>query len=179
MSLDPVVGALLLGAFALLFGSASVHKWHDLRRFDEVFAAYGLLPRVLRPMARAVPVLESATALGLLMPATHRPAALGAMLLLLGYAAAMALNLARGRRDIACGCGGPDERRPIAPFMVGRNCVLAALLGMTLLPWRSRVLQATDWATVAFGIAAATIVYLCADRLTQLVRQSRALRGLT
>jgi len=178
MTLDPVFGMLLLGAFALLFGSASLHKWRNLQRFDEVFAAYGLVPPALRPLARGVPLLESAIALGLLGSASRRIACTGGALLLLCYAAAMAVNLRRGRRDIACGCGGPDERRPIAPFMVWRNGLLALALGVTLAPWTTRSLQATDWATIAFGIAAAAAVYACVDRLGQVMRQARMLRGL-
>jgi len=55
--------------------------------------------------------------------------------LLLAYAAAIAINLQRGRRDLACGCGGPHERRPIAAWMVWGNLLLAGLLGAVLLPW--------------------------------------------
>ena len=57
------------------------------------------------------------------------------MALLLTYAIAIAINLARGRRDLDCGCAGPNERRPIAAWMVWRNVGIAILLAAVLLPW--------------------------------------------
>jgi len=42
--IDPAVGAMLAGAFALLFVSAALDKLRSLQRFAEVFRAYRLLP---------------------------------------------------------------------------------------------------------------------------------------
>jgi hypothetical protein len=84
---------------------------------------------------------------------------------LLAYAVAIAVNLSRGRRDLACGCGGPDDRRPIAPWMVGRNVLLACLLAAVMLPWSERPLTLTDLVTIGCGTAAAALVYLSLDRL--------------
>jgi hypothetical protein len=178
VQLDPVIGILLLASCAILFASAALHKWRDTQRFAQVFAAYGLLPggASLR-LYWLVPLLESAVALGLLPSSTRAYACSAGILLLLSYAGAMALNLGRGRRDIACGCGGPDEQRPIAAWMVWRNVLLAALLASALWPWNQRALLPTDWLTIGFGIAAAVVVYLCVDRLGQVLRQARALRG--
>src|ERR1700693_2762943 len=178
MGLDPVIGMLLIVSFAILFASAAWHKWRDLRRFDEVFAAYGLLPpiRWLR-LSWTVPLLETAVALGLLWARSRACACAAGIILLLSYAGAMALNLARGRRDIACGCGGPDERRPIAAWMVWRNLLLALLLSGALWHWSRRALLLTDWGTIVFGIAAAVVVYVCVDRLGQLARRAKALQG--
>lgn len=178
MGLDPVIGMLLSASFAILFASAAWHKWRDLRRFDEVFSAYALLPRVpgLR-LSWTVPLLETAVALGLLSNISRAYAGGVGVVLLLSYAGAMALNLARGRRDIACGCGGPDERRPIAAWMVWRNLLLALLLSGALWHWSRRALLLTDWGTVVFGIAAAVVVYVCVDRLGQLARRDKALQG--
>lgn len=178
MILDPVFGAVLSGAFSLLFASAALHKWRDVRRFGEVFAAYGLVPAALAPLSVLVPALESATALGLLIGPLRRSACAAAMLLLASYAAAVAINLRRGRRDLACGCGGPYDPRPIAGYMVWRNVALIVLLGASLAPWTARPLQPVDWASIVFGIAAASVIYVCVDRLGQVMRQSRLLRGL-
>ena len=98
-------------------------------------------------------------------------------MLLLGYAGAIALNLHRGRRDIACGCGGPDQRRPIAGWMGWRNLVLALLLGIAIWPWSDRAMTWMDGVTIAFGLAAAIVVYLCVDRLGQVSARARALQG--
>jgi len=179
MSLDPVAGALIVAAFALLFASAAVQKLRDLGRFAEVFAAYAVLPPALGPgVAWAIPVLELSVALGLLS-SRARPYASGiGMLLLLAYAAAMAVNLRRGRRDIACGCGSADDRRPIAAWMSWRNLALATLLGLAPQPWNARALGFTDALTIGFALAVTVVVYLCLDRLAQVARKARPLQGL-
>ncbi|MBV8307023.1 MAG: methylamine utilization protein MauE, partial [Gammaproteobacteria bacterium] len=42
--IDPAVGALLAGAFALLFASAALHKLLDPQHFAAAFSAYELVP---------------------------------------------------------------------------------------------------------------------------------------
>jgi hypothetical protein len=178
MGLDPVFGALIAICFAVLFASAAMHKWRDLPSFDAAFAAYALLPQIPKlHLTWLLPLCETAVAAGLLARATRGASAVAGALLLLGYAGAIALNLQRGRRDIACGCGGPDQRRPIAGWMAWRNLLLALLLGLALLPWSSRTLTGMDGATIAFGAAAATVVYLCVDRLGEVSARARALQG--
>jgi Methylamine utilisation protein MauE len=178
MRLDPVFGGLIAISFAVLFASAAAHKWRNLRSFEEAFAAYALLPQIpRRHLGWLVPLCETAVAAGLLAAATRSAAALTGALLLLVYAGAIALNLQRGRRDIACGCGGPDQRRAIAGWMAWRNLLLALLLGITIWPWSDRALNWMDASTVAFGLAAAIVVYLCIDRLGQVAARARALQG--
>jgi len=166
MSIDPAIAALIVTCIALLFGGAAIHKFRDLRRFDEIFAAYGLLPLAARlRLSRAVPLLEALVAAGLLPDATRLAAACVGIVLLLAYAGAITVNLLRGRRELACGCGGPDDRRPIAPWMVWRNVLFAAMLSTVMLPWSQRPLALTDMVTIGFGTAACSLVYLCLDRL--------------
>src|SRR5580704_9206752 len=161
MMLDPAVGLLLVATFALLFGSAAVHKLRDWRRFDEIFSAYGVVPAVARwRLSWLVPAVELAVAVGLLVDASRLYAVVVGSVLLLAYASAIGINLRRGRRDLACGCGGPDERRPIAPWMVWRNIVLALGLASTLVQWTGRPLVLTDAVTVTFGLGTLALIYL-------------------
>ncbi len=177
MRLDPVIATMLLAAFVILFASAALHKWRHLTRFEEVFVAYALVPAPGHRLSRLVPLLETAVAAGLLPAVTRPSACVAGVLLLLCYAGAMALNLLRGRRHIACGCGGPDDRRTIAAFMIWRNLLLALLLAAALLQSSERALTPTDWITAVCGVAAAVTVYLCTDRLGQVAQQARLLRG--
>ena len=163
--LDPAAGLLLVGCFALLFASAAAQKLRDLAHFTEVLRAYRVLPEGAVRLAPLAALAELAVAAGLLTPATRSAAALAGAALLLGYAAAIAINLGRGRRDLACGCGAPGDARPIAPWMVARNLVLGLLLAMTLLAWRTRALLPTDGLTVGAGSAVAALLYVCLDRL--------------
>jgi hypothetical protein len=164
--LDPAIGGLIVGCFALLFLSAASHKLRDLRQFAEVFAAYGIAPALNRwQLSRLVPVLEIGVAAGLVTPLARGVAVVLGAGLLLSYALAIAVNLRAGRIAIACGCGGLDERRPIAAWMVWRNLLLAVVFGVALLPWSARALEWTDAATVGFGLAAMAALYSCAERL--------------
>jgi hypothetical protein len=163
--IDPAVGALLTGAFALLFASAAFHKLLDLGRFAAAFRAYEVLPGALSRVALLVPPIELAIAAALLAPRSRTSAALAGAVLLLAYAVAIGVNLGRGRRGLDCGCGGPRERRPIGPWMVWRNIVLAALLAAVLLPWAPRALGAADALTIGAGTAVAALLYMCVDAL--------------
>jgi len=173
--LDPAVASLLAAAFTLLFAAAALHKLRAPRRFAEVFTAYRILPPALAPLAVLVPLLELSLAVALLMiRARHTAAAMGALLLGL-YAAAIALNLARGRRELSCGCGGPNDRRPIAPWMVVRNVLLAAGLAALLLPQGTRAFEAADVLTVGAGTAVAALLYMSLDQLLARVAPRGAL----
>lgn len=177
--LDPAIGLTVVGCFALLFASAALHKLRNVAHFGQVVRAYRLLPETLAlAAAGAVPALELAVAIALLSAMTRAAAALAGMVLLLGYGAAIAANLARGRRDLACGCGGAQDSRPIAPWMVVRNLLLGVLLAGLLVPWKSRALLATDALTVAAGIAVAALLYASLDRLlATLAARPAALRS--
>ena len=176
MTLDPVAGLLLVAAFMILFASAALHKLRHFEQFETAFAAYDLLPGLTRRYgARAVPWLELAVALGLTARSSRALAAVGGIVLLLGYALAMAINLRRGRYGLACGCGGADEERPIAAWMVWRNALLALFLGTMLWPWGTRALSLIDGLTVACGAAAIVVVYLSLDELGRVLSRARDL----
>jgi hypothetical protein len=176
--LDPAIGALIVGCFALLFASAALYKLREPARFAQVLRAYRVLPEGAARLAPAVPVLELAVAMGLLITVTRAPAAFTGVALLTSYAAAIAVNLGRGRRDLACGCGGAQDARPIAPWMVARNLLLGLALAVTLLSWKSRPLLATDALTVGAGMAVAALLYASLDRLLgSLGARTAALRG--
>ena len=176
--LDPVIGILIVACFATLFASAAIHKFRDLTRFDAVFEAYGLPSLYTRLRAsRVIPVLEMMIALGLLGGAARGYAVAAGVILLIAYAAAIALNLWRGRRDIACGCGATDEERPIATWMVWRNVMLASLLGAALWPWAPRQLVVTDALTIAGGVSALVLLYLACERLFSAAARAQALRS--
>lgn len=176
--LDPAVGVLLLACFALLFASSAVHKLRDPAHFAEVLRAYEVLPAGALRLAPLVPLAELTVAAGLVAGATRFGAGLGGAALLVAYAGAIGVNLRRGRRDLACGCGGADDARPIAPWMVGRNLMLALLLALALVPWKTRPLLPVDALTVGGGVAVATLLYVSLDQLLgRTAARTAALRG--
>jgi hypothetical protein len=176
--LDPVIGVLIIACLALLLASAALHKLRDLRRFTEILRAYRLLPAGAERLAPLVPLTELALAVGLLITPLRALAISLGIVLLLGYAAAIAVNLARGRRDLDCGCGAGDAARPIAPWMIARNLVLVLLLTVSLTPWQLRPLSPTDALTVGAGLAVAALLYESLDRLLgRLGPRTALLRG--
>ncbi|MGW8201948.1 MauE/DoxX family redox-associated membrane protein [Sphingomonas bisphenolicum] len=144
-------------AIGLLFLAGGVDQWRHRALLPGVIANYRLLPRrLIMPVARLLPVVEVATGAALLIGLRPWPALLGIALLLL-FAGAMAINIARGRGHIDCGCGHGALRHPIGWPLVVRNGALAALLALRLpVP---PVFGAIDIATaLASGVA---ITLLC------------------
>jgi hypothetical protein len=164
--LDPVAGYTIVCGVALLFALAGSHKLRNPAQFTETFSAYDVLPGPLALLAaRLIPALEIAVALALPWAFCRPWAPLAAMGFLIAYAAGISLNLARGRRELDCGCGAAGNRRSIAPWMVWRNLILALALAAAALPWSARTLTGLDLATVIGALAAAALLYAAVDRL--------------
>ena len=179
--LDPGIGMLISAALALLFLSAAWHKLRARAEFEAVLAAYRLFPSFLVPaLSWLTPAAEVTIATGLLIGPTRWLAAPFGCALLLTYATSIAINLGRGRRDLDCGCAGPNDRRPIAPWMVVRNLLLAAALSAVTLRWSDRPLELTDALTIGGGLAAAAILYHAIDALFgQIMPRGLMLRRLS
>jgi hypothetical protein len=176
--LDPAPGLLVSLGIALLFAAAAAHKLRALARFAETLAAYRVVPESLaRRAAWFIPCAELAAALALLWEPRRPAFALPAVCLLLLYAGAMGVNLARGRRDLDCGCGTARQRRFIAAWMVWRNIILAAALCAVALPYSPRPVTVTDLLTIAGGLAVSAALYATVDRLLGEVAPRAALLG--
>ena len=174
--MDPVVHLLVRGGLALLFAAAAIAKLRQPRDFHGILLAYRLLPPRLVPgVARTLPWVEALLAAGLLagLPVAWALAA-G---LLLAYAAAMAINLGRGRREIDCGCGGAPQ--PLSAWLVGRNLLLgAAALAAWLVPLAQRPLGAADALTALAALLGCALLYAAGHQLLANAPRQRALREL-
>ena len=124
-------------------------------------------------VARALPLVEIAIGIGMLVPATRRPALIAVAALLAIYAGAIAINLARGRRQIDCGCGG--DAHPLSWALVVRNAVLAAMALAVSGPTTRRGFEWLDGVTLVLGLLAFYALYLMFD---ELLRQSSRLAQL-
>jgi hypothetical protein len=168
VSLDPALDLALRAGLALLFAASALAKLRDPAGFAAAVAGYRLLPeRLARPVAAAFVAAELALAGALCAPALRATAAFGAAGLLLLYAFAIAWNLARGRRDIDCGCGGPfgGGRQPLSEALVVRNLVLAAAALAGALPLGPRALGWLDLWTALAAVASASLLYVAANTL--------------
>jgi hypothetical protein len=166
VTLDPVVDLTLRALLALLFATSALAKLRDPRGFAAAVAGYRLLPAALAaPAAAGFLAAEVALAAALGLPPLRDLAALGAAALLALYGFAIAWNLARGRRDIDCGCGGPFGRTPLSEALVARNLLLVAAALALLLPAGARPLAWLDALTLAAAVGSACLLWAAAHAL--------------
>src|ERR1700682_5508746 len=113
--LDTLPQLTLALALSTLFAASTAHKLRARESWPAIVRQYRLLPEMLAaPVAALVPLTEALAAACLLWPRTRAAGALTAAALLLAYAAALAINLRRGRTSIDCGCFGLPRRHGIA-----------------------------------------------------------------
>ena len=157
--------SLILATTFLLSGVAKLRSG----RFVADLANYRILPAhaVVR-VATMVPYLEVAlAALLLTLPTSPVPVFLAAAALTI-FAAAMIVNLVRGR-TIACGCRGSDK--PISWTLAAANLILASV-ACAVASYRPEVgeLKTLDAIATAGCVAVAGL----AVRLDQQLRQIRS-----
>jgi hypothetical protein len=166
MTLDPILIIASALAVAVLLASAATHKLRAPGRFARQLADYQLLPEaLLRPIGRVIPLLELLIAFALLVPFSRAIAAVCAAALIALYASAIGINLWRGRRDIDCGCAGPDQAQPLRPILLARNAVLVALALLASSTPIVRELGFFDGFVTVAASAVALLIYAAADGL--------------
>ena len=147
---------------ALVFFSAAVAKMRNWTAFEGVIANYRLLPQfAIRPVSYLLPPIEILTAGALLAAAPHADwLAAG---LLSAFAVAMAINLARGRSHIDCGCFNSALKQQLRWPLVARNgcmvLLLAAAAGSPPAPLDSSLLRGS------LGGIAFFVLFQCANAL--------------
>jgi thiol-disulfide isomerase/thioredoxin len=129
-----VLDALLLISRLLLaavLAVAALAKLADREGTRQAVVAFGAPRSVAAPLALVLPAAELAVAVLLLPGATALAGALGALVLLLLFTAAIALNLVRGREP-ECHCFGQLHSAPAGPRALVRNGLLAMVAALTL-----------------------------------------------
>ncbi|MEM7466850.1 MAG: MauE/DoxX family redox-associated membrane protein [Pseudomonadota bacterium] len=163
---DPVVVYAARLAMGLLFGLAAIAKIRHHSVFRATLADYELVPSfLLVPAALLVVLLEVGIAVGAFFEGVASVAMLMAGGLLLLYAAAIGINLLRGRRDIDCGCTGPAVRQSLSAWLLVRNTGLAMVAGFASTIPSGRVIGLLDITLVAVIIGAAVVIYAAANQL--------------
>ena len=148
---------------AAIFAVALRHKIVAWPRFKASFAAYRIVPEALVSMvAGLLVVAESVTLVALLWLQPLGLLLAGGLLAI--YAAAIGINIGRGRRHIDCGCG--DEPTPVSLILVGRNAVLIGL-ALTAYTLQPALQELSLWAAVVAFVAALVAfgIYLAMEQL--------------
>jgi hypothetical protein len=166
VAFDPVVVHALAAAVALVLLVAAMQKLRDLPAFAAAVEQYRLLPLPLVwPVTLSLPVAEAAAGVMLLFEGTRTPGAALSFALVGFVTLAVSVNVARGRVDIDCGCGGIEGRQRLSWGLVARNAVLmAAALAAGGAP-APRALQWVDRVTEVAGMLALFAAWGCASLL--------------
>ena len=130
---------------AAVFGASGLGKLGDRAGSRQAMIDFGAPPRAAAPLAALLPLVELATAAALLFAGAAWWGALSALLLLLVFTGAIAVNLALGRRP-DCHCFGQIHSEPAGWPMVARNLVLVAVAASVLVRGRAGAgPSAVDW----------------------------------
>ncbi len=156
---EPMFGVFARGLLAAVFASAAVSKIGRAEEFHGVVRNFRIGPEAAaKPVALILPWIELAVALALLAPWTVALGAWGSAVLLVLFAAAMSVNLRRGRRAIDCGCFRAGLRQNLSWSLVARNLGLTALA--VWLAAAAPGMAAPGIFDLLFGAAAAGLAFL-------------------
>jgi hypothetical protein len=115
--------------------------------------------------SRFIGTVEASVTLALLVPAFRRAGIIAAMVILVLYALFISWHVARGRRDLECGCAGPASGLRMSPRLVYRNLLCASLGGVALLP-TVPVPDGPTKGVLSVAVAAFMVAsYLCVEQL--------------
>jgi hypothetical protein len=175
---DPVFAWIAASALAIVLLVGAGAKLAGFAVFETMLADYRLLPEAaVRPAALGVVGAELAAAATMLYAPARAAGAMTALALLVVVTVAVAVNLLRGRRDIRCGCGGPDHSQTLSWGLVARNAVLALLALLAAAPVAQRALAGVDALSIAGGTLALVGLYFAANQLLANHPRLDAMRG--
>lgn len=133
----------------VLFARAAWHKWCHAAQFRAELHAYQLLPDTLVPLAAMLLALIETLCVVLLLWLSSNSGIMLALVLLTLYTLAMAINLARGRHDIDCGCStGLSAPKKLRYWLLVRNLFLMLLAISSLSNITIALLNTSDWIMV-------------------------------
>ena len=165
-----MLDALILASrlvLAAVFAVAAVAKLADREGTRQAVVAFGAPQRLAAGLAVLLPVAELAVAVLLIPPATALAGALGALVLLVLFSGAIALNLMRGRAP-ECHCFGQLHSAPAGARTLLRNAALAGVAALAVagtlagsdpspVAWIER-LDGSELAVLVIGTATAALL---------------------
>jgi peroxiredoxin len=163
-------------ALSVVFGVASAAKFADLQGSRDTVEAFGA-PRAVASIAGTLlPIAELGVAIALLLQATSRWGAVGALLLLIVFSAGVGVALAQGRTP-DCNCFGQVSSEQISWRTIARNGVFAVVAGFaiaeapgaSLARWTSNLTAANLVAGIA--VVAGSLICVALLHFVQLSRR--------
>ncbi len=176
MTIDPSVALACRLLGALIFATAAAGKLRHRHELAGVVANYRLLPEPLAATAGWLILgLEILTAVSLASGLRLEAGTALAIALLCAFALAMAINLARGRREIDCGCFQSGLRQRLSVGLVLRNLLVSAAL-VPLFGVTSPPVGPLQWIDGVGAGLAAYALYRAFDQLLSLRHSSAELQ---
>lgn len=175
MLIDPAISTALSLPLAALLAAAAAHKAIAPAEFSSVLRDYRVIPDSLAPLlAPAVILVEAMLAGGLLAPISRSFAGFGAAVLFAIYAAAIAVNLIRGRTGIDCGCSFGRATGRLSSALLFRNAALILSALVAASPVSARALGVFDFASAVLFTLAVGALYLAGESLASNAARFRA-----
>jgi len=166
---DAIVVYSLVAGLAVILLLGALDKWRNLAAFEQAVAGYQLLPSAaVQPFAWLFAALETLAAFTLLLPVSRSWGAALTLTVLLLASGGVAINLARGLRNVDCGCGGlGHSAQGLSGWLLLRNALLAlaAILVWVGIPTDARTLEWLDGITFAGSTLALLGLYCTANVL--------------
>jgi hypothetical protein len=150
---------------AVIFALAAIHAMRAWALFGGIIEQYRIVPGWLAPIfARVVPLLELAAAAALVVPMTSQAGAILGLCLMAAFTVAIAVNLARGRVAIDCGCGGADGQQLSAGLILRNLVVMGGLAAALNAPLTGQPDGSTSIGVIFASLALITL-YFAANQL--------------
>ena len=166
-------------ALAVVFAVAGLEKLRNREGTRQMLGAFGVPARLTRVVGFTLPLAELAVTVLLLPARTALYGAVGALALLGLFSAAIAWNLAHGRKP-ECHCFGQIHSEPVGWRTLGRNAVLAlvavaALAGTLAVPDASATawvagLDGSELVALVVGVVATGLLVIGAIAFLTLMR---------
>ena len=126
-----ILNSVLFLIFAYIFLFSSISKIKDYVNHIEVVKSYKILPDIFsKYLVNIFLFIELLASLMIIFRVFMTYSVIALFLLTAIYSVAIIINLARGRKDLSCGCGGVLGDHNISYRLVIRNSLI--LLGLFL-----------------------------------------------
>lgn len=160
-----VLGSALV--LAAVFAVAGAAKLADRSGSRAAARSFGVPARLSGAVATGLPILELAVAVLLLLAGTRTEAAIGALVLLLGFSTAIGAAMTRGEAP-DCHCFGQLHSEPAGWKALARNAILGALAsfvavagrddpGAGAFAWTGRI-DGLEWLALALAATLVAVV---------------------
>ncbi|MDO6694222.1 MauE/DoxX family redox-associated membrane protein [Aliiglaciecola sp. 3_MG-2023] len=152
--------------FMWLFIRAARHKLQtdNAEYYQQTFADYGVTQTKLASALRyTLGSLELVIAVALIFDGSRTSASIVAALLLSAYLIGMTIQLIQGKRDISCGCSGPNSHIKVSWSLIIRNALLVPLVLTCTMP--SAGFASSLWFAVLMTGAFLILTYSCIENL--------------